>query len=186
MFDIQDLYDQLPLDQLAAQVGGDPAEVGKAVGAVLPALLMGMDANAQDASGEASLLDALGQHAGRSPFDVSSVDEADGAKIARHVFGSNEDAVVARLGGAAGDQGLIQKLIPILAPLVMAWLANQVAGQSQSKSASQADGGGVLGQILGQVLGGQSGTQQGSSSPGGLGGGILADVLGGLLGGGRR
>jgi hypothetical protein len=130
MFDIQDLYDQLPIDQLAAQVGGDPAEVGKAVGAVLPALLMGMDANAQDASGEASLLDALGQHAGRSPFDVSSVDEADGAKIARHVFGSNEDAVVARLGGAAGDRGLIQKLIPILAPLVMAWLANQVAGQS--------------------------------------------------------
>ncbi|MBK7821095.1 MAG: DUF937 domain-containing protein [Tessaracoccus sp.] len=158
MFDIQDLFDQLPIDQLAAQVGSDPADVSRAVGAVLPALLMGMDANAQDQAGEASLLEALGQHAGRSPFDVSNVDESDGAKIASHVFGSNEDAVVAQLGGAAGDQGLIQKLMPILAPIVMAWLANKLMkvdeGQGRPQSAPQAGGGGILGSILGQILGG--------------------------------
>ena len=120
MFDIQDLFDHLQIDQLAAQVGGDPADVSKAVGAALPALLMGMGANAQDSSGEASLFEALSQHVGRSASDLDAVDEADGAKITSHVFGSNEEAVVAKLGGAAGNQSLIQKLLPILAPLVMA------------------------------------------------------------------
>ena len=214
MSDIQDLFDQLPIDQLAAQVGGDPADVSKAVGAALPALLMGMGANAQDSSGEASLFEALSQHVGRSASDLDAVDEADGAKITSHVFGSNEEAVVAKLGGAAGNQSLIQKLLPILAPLVMAWLANQVMGQGQPKTAPQAGGGGILGQILGQVLGGQSEAQtapstgggqfkvpgqgndgglqmpttqqQGAPDLGGLGGGILGDILGGLLGGGRR
>lgn len=174
--------------------------MSKAVGAVLPALVMGMDANAQDQAGEASLLEALGQHAGRSPFDLGGVDQADGAKIASHVFGSNEDAVVAQLGGAAGDQGLIQKLMPILAPLVMAWLANKLMkvdqGQGQPQAAPQsvpqAGGGGILGGILGQILGGSQQAPQGQAAPssdgglGGLGGGILGDILGGLLGGGRR
>ncbi len=170
MSEIQDILNQLPIDQLAQQVGASPDEVESAVRQAVPALLMGMDANVQDPAGADSLLGALGQH---SPgliadgVDVSQIDQADGEKITANIFGSNEDAVISQLGGAGGGSALIKKLMPILAPIVMAWLANKLMKVDQGQGQPQAQstgGGGILGDILGQVLGGGSGAPSAPTS----------------------
>lgn len=159
MSDFSELLDQLPIDQLAQQVGASPEEVQRAIGNAVPALLMGLDANAQDPAGADSLLGALGQHSPGllSGLDLSQIDTTDGAKITHNIFGANEDAVVSQLGGAGGGDSLIKKLLPLLAPIVMSWLAGKLmkVDQGQGRPADTgAGGGGILGQILGQVLGG--------------------------------
>lgn len=168
MSDIDDLLNQLPFDQLAAQVGASPDEVRSAAANALPALLLGMDANAKDPAGAASLQGALGGHSddlfgsilgGR--FDTGAIDTTDGEKITRNIFGSNEDAVINQLGATTGDSGLIKKLLPILAPIVMSWLAGKLmkVDQNQGQAQQPSSGGGILGDILGQVLGGGAAQQ---------------------------
>jgi hypothetical protein len=194
---IDDLMAQIPIDQLAGQLGVSEAEAEEAVRAALPALVGGMQANAQDPSGAASLQRALGQHDGSlldGGIDLGQVDTDDGAKIVHNIFGDNEDAVVNQLGGLGGlGGGLISKLLPMLAPLLMSFLGKSFGGGGSDQPAAPAGssgtsgmgpgdaapatddggGGGGLGDLLGGVLGG-----------GGLGG--LGDVLGGLLGGGKK
>ncbi|NHB83646.1 DUF937 domain-containing protein [Tessaracoccus sp. HDW20] len=165
MTDISELLSQLPIDQLAQQVGASPDEVREAAANAIPALVLGMDANAQDPAGAASLQEALGQHSGDlfgsllgGLFNPESVDTGDGEKITANIFGSNEDAVISQLGGAGGSS-LIRKLMPILAPLVMSWLAGKLMNVDKAQGQpQQSSGGGILGDILGQVLGG--GAQQ--------------------------
>jgi hypothetical protein len=177
-----DIASRLPIQQLADQVGADPAEVERAVHTILPALLGGLQANAADPGGAASLAQALSQHENElsadGTVDLGQVDATDGAKITQHVFGDHTDQVVSRLGGVGGGSDLVSKLLPLLAPIVMAYLAKQL-GQGGGSGA----GGGLLGGILGQILSGATG----SSGTGNVGAGsILGDVLGGLLGGGRK
>jgi hypothetical protein len=176
--DIDALVSQLPMDQLARRLGVSESEAEGAVRQALPALLGGMNANAQDPAGAASLATALGEHDDdllEGGIDLDQVDTADGEKIVRNVFGDNEPQVVDTLGGLSGgaSSGLMAKLLPMLAPLVLSFLAKQFAG---GKASGGAHGGGGLGDLLGGLLGGQGG---------GLGGG-LDDLLGGLLGGGKR
>jgi hypothetical protein len=170
---VDDLLSQIPIDQLAGRLGVDHATAEDAVRKALPALLGGMEANAQDPAGAASLQNAVGEHdAGllEHGIDLDRVDTGDGEKIVGNVFGGNRDQVVSRLGGAPGsaDGSLISKLLPLLAPIVMAYLAKQF----QQRGATSGGGGG-LEDLLGGVLGG------------GAGGG-LGDLLGGLLGAGKR
>lgn len=194
MSNIASLLSQLPIDQLASQVGASEEETRQAVDTLIPALLGGLEANAADPVGAASLASALGDH-DPSLLDEPSldrIDTADGAKIVSNIFGAQEPEVVQRLGGSGAlDSGLVRKLLPILAPIVLAWLArqlqDQVAGGGMSPDPAQgqpqgAQGG--VGEILGQILGGAL-TQGGGGQPS-LGGGLLGSILGGLLGGGRR
>jgi hypothetical protein len=195
---IDDLMGQIPIGQLASQLGVSEAEATEAVRAALPALVGGMQANAADPAGAASLQRALGQHDGTlldGGVDLGQVDTEDGAKIVHNIFGANEDAVVNQLGGLGGlGGGLMSKLLPMLAPLLMSFLGKSLGGGGGSDEPSAApsgsssgmgpgasapsapaedSGGGGIGDILGGLLGGGGG--------GGLGG--LGDVLGGLLGG---
>ncbi|MBB2892347.1 DUF937 domain-containing protein [Flexivirga oryzae] len=186
----EDIISQLPIDQIAAQVGADPAQVQSAVQQAVPTLLGGLQANAADPDGAASLTEALSQHQDRDPASVSGA-EAD--KMVSHIFGANEPQVVSQLGGLGGGNDLIKKLLPILAPIVLQYLAGKVLG-GFTATAGTAQGGataGGLGNILGSILGGGAlggGTQAGGAAPGsgvGLPGG-LGEILGGLLGGGRK
>ncbi len=192
---------QIPLDQLASQLGMDPADAENAVRQAVPALLGGMEANAQDPGGAASLQHAIGQHAG-DPFDgrhLDPIDVSDGEKIVGHVFGDNQQEVVNRLGGGEGGGGIMGKLLPILAPMVMAWLAGKLGGgQSQGSPAAAGEGGldDLLGGLtgggsgagggIGDLLGGLLGGGGGSSSAGAGDMGDIGDLLGGLLGGGSK
>ncbi len=180
---IQDILGNLDLSTLAQQVGADPAEVQDAAAKVLPALLGGIQANAADPAGEASLAAALEQHQddlASGTIDTSQVDPADGEKVAAHIFGSQQDQVVQQLGSTGVSTGLVQKLMPLLAPIVMSYLAKKVTG-----SGGGAVAGGVLGGVLSQVLGGASQGTGGSSASNPMGD-LLGGVLGGLLGQGTK
>src|SRR5690349_3347848 len=105
MSSIDDILASIPMDSLASQLGVDPATAESAVRQTLPALVGGLQANAADPGGAASLAGALDQH---SPalvdggVDLDQVDTADGEKIVNHVFGQNTGAVAQTLGGNLG------------------------------------------------------------------------------------
>ncbi|MET3974762.1 DUF937 domain-containing protein [Cellulosimicrobium sp. TH-20] len=199
MAGIDDILSTVPLDQLAGRLGVDEATAQRAVDAALPALLGGLRANAQDPAGAASLGEAVAQHDPalvEGGVDLDDVDTDDGRKIVGHVFGQNEQAVVAQLADSTGTgKDLLAKVLPALAPIALAFLAKQLGGAGSSggaptgtgtaagegageRSGAPQTGGGGLGDVLGGLLGG------GSGSGGGLG--DLLGGLGGLLGGGRR
>ena len=212
MTGLDDIIRALPMDQLARQLGTDEATAAQAASMALSALLGGMQANAADPQGAASLQNAIGQHDDDlfgERVDLDRVDTRDGEKISSHIFGSNEDQVVSALGGSGGAMGgdLIKKLLPMLAPIVLSYLAKQMqggggvggAGRSVDSGPSlptQTSGGGAttapgsLQDLLGQVLGGGAGGAAAGGAAAGRGGqdplGGLGDILGGLLGGGRR
>ena len=187
---------QIPLGDLAQQLGVDEATAEQAVRSAVPALLGGMAANAQDPGGAASLEKAVSQHTSNplAGLGLGGVDASDGEKIVGHVFGDNTDEVVNKLGGATGGKGLMSRLLPILAPIIL----NMQAGGSApaggptpsgpgtgeledllgSATASAGGGGGAdfgggIGDLLGGLLGGESS-------------GDIGDLLGGLLGGGSK
>ena len=180
---IDEVLAAIPMDRLAAQLGVDPGTAEAASRQALPALLGGMEANAQDPQGAASLGKAIGAHDSglvEGGVDLDQVDTDDGDKIVGNVFGSNRDQVVNQLGAqGGGDSGLMGKLLPLLAPIVMSYLAKQMSGRSAQGGGTGGGGGGGLTDILGSVLGGGGGK-------GGAGGLDLGSVLGGLLGGGKR
>ena len=183
MAGIDEIVADLPIGDIAAKLGVDEATARKAVDDALPALLAGMGANATDPAGAASLERAVKSHDPslvEGGVNLADVDEEDGRKIVKNVFGDNTDQVVTALDkkeGGAGD--LIGKLLPILAPIVLAFLAKQFTRKQEgSEPAADSSGaGGGIGDVLGGLLGG--------GGSGGSGGG-LGDLLGGLLGGGKR
>lgn len=194
---VEEILSQISMGQLADQLGTDEASAEQAARQAVPALLGGLQANAQDSGGAVSLEHALSQHTGMSleGLDLGAVDTDDGAAIVGNVFGDNTDQVINKLGGQSGGAGIMSKLLPILAPLVMSWLAGKFFGQQGQASAAPAGGGGGgLGDLVGGATGGGSGGGLGDLLGGLLGGGggsasgsdPLGDLLGGLLGGGRK
>ncbi len=173
---INDLLKDIPIGEIASQLGIDEATATRAVTQALPGLLGGMAVNASGEEGAQQLTSALKKHEGAKFTGLDAVDTEDGKKIVKHVLGDKEQDVALALGsqGEGGLGDIIQKLLPILAPIVMAFLAKQLGGGSQTAQAGNSGGG--IGDLLGGLLGGGSGS---NSSGGGIG-----DLLGGLLGGG--
>jgi len=182
---VDDILSQIPLGQLASQLGVNEQEAEQATRTALPALLGGIQANTEDPGGASSFTQDVQQHDPslvEGGVDLNEVDPNEGQKIVNHVFGAQQGQVVQQLGGVcgAGGSALIQKLLPILAPIVMAYIAKQLTGATSNVGA---DGGlgGLLGGLLGGVLGGgnaPAAQQQGGPD--------LGSILGGLLGGGTR
>jgi hypothetical protein len=196
---VDDILADIPMDQLAAQLGVDEATAEQATRQAIPALLGGMQANTTDPAGAMSLAGALGQHPSDlidGGVDLNQVDTGDGERIVGNIFGPNQDQVAQTLGGNLGGGqagGLIQRLLPILAPIVLAYLSKRLMGQRQG--AGQDDplgsilGGGASGSsnplndLLSSMLGGAA---AGGGGTGQSSGGSILDMLGGLLGAGRR
>jgi hypothetical protein len=59
---LEDILADIPMDQLAAELGVDEATAEQAARQAIPALLGGMQANAEDPAGARSLAGALGDH----------------------------------------------------------------------------------------------------------------------------
>jgi len=194
---ISDILGQIPLGELASQVGASQKDTKSAATQVIQSLLGGMSANVADGGGD-DLTAAIKQHAVASTpkttkktttstapatkttktkkTALSDVDTADGSKIVEHVLGTTPSKAAAAVSEKTGtDQSLLSKLMPILAPIVMAYLASKLTKGSAGGTAVGAGLGGILGGILG---GGNSqpATQQQSSSGG------IGDLLGGILG----
>jgi len=81
---VDDILADIPMDQLAAQLGVDEATAEQATRQAIPALLGGMQANAEDPGGATSLAGALGDHPSDlidGGVDLNQVDAGDGEKI---------------------------------------------------------------------------------------------------------
>lgn len=180
--DLDEILKQLPIDDIAQQFGVSTDVAAQAAEEGSAALLGGLAKNAQTTEGSDAIEKALQRHEGFSGAKkVDEVDQVDGGKIVKHVFGDKEKDVADTLNSSEKTAGGIDfgKLLPILAPIVLGLIANATKGKSApaDTSAQGGESGGGLGDILGGLLGGGQG---GSAS----GGGGLGDILGGMLGGG--
>jgi hypothetical protein len=202
MAGLDELFNEIPTQQIASKLGADEGEVNNAIQTLVPLLLGGLQQNAQDPSHASNIENAASSHAASGLLDggvsVDQVDEADGSKAISKIFGGNDTGQVAAAlsGGGAGNGDLIKKLLPILAPIVLAYIGKQLTkGSAPAEPQAQSTGGGGLGDILGSILSGAGGggggggnnnplgSILGSVLGGGQGGGGLGDILGGLLGG---
>jgi hypothetical protein len=185
MDNVDDIVAGIPMNALAEQLGVDPNTAESAVRQALPALLGGMQANAADPAGAASLAGALEEHPPElvtGGVDLDQVDPNDGEKIVGNIFGRNTDQVVQTLGtnfGGGAGSDLIKRLLPLLAPIVLSYLSSRMRGGGGVRPDQSQPAGGV-GDLLGSILAGMAPGTQSSQ------GGSILDMLGGLLGGGRR
>jgi len=201
MSGLDELFSQIPTQQIASRLGVDEGEVNSAIKTLVPVLVGGLQQNARDPGTATNIASAASNHAASGLLDggvsVDQVDEADGSKAIAKIFGGNDTGQVASAlaGGGAGNSDLLKKLLPILAPIVLAYIGKQLSGGGQApQPQAQAGGGGGIGDILGSILGGGATGGGGGDNPlgsilgsvlgGGKGGG-LGDILGGLLGGKR-
>jgi len=184
MSDLAGLINLIPIGDIAKKLGIDENVAKAAVAVAVPAIVGGLAANAKDQGGAASLENALGSHAGKSVKSLSDVDEADGAKIVKNVFGAQKDEVAAAAGAKAGgpDIGaIVGQVLPIVAPIVLAWVATQFLsgkGTAATPAATPAAAAPAASGGIGDLLGGLLSSPQGQDVVGGL--------LGGLLGGGKK
>jgi hypothetical protein len=180
MSDLDGLISLIPIGDIAKKLGIDEDVAKTAVSVAVPAIVGGLAANAQS-GGEKSLANAVSHHAGKST-KIDDIDEEDGKKIVKNVFGSNTDDVVAAVAAKADEKSgpdigaIVQQILPIIAPIVLAYLASQMGGKKEETTKAEEPA--ATGTDLGSILGGLISSQQGQDIVGGL--------LGGLLGGGRK
>jgi hypothetical protein len=202
MAGLDDLFAEIPVQDIASKLGVDESEVNSAIHTLVPALVGGLQHNVQSDDIDSSKLEsAVSTQAASGLLDggvsVDQVDQHEGDKIVANIFGGNDSNQVASAlaGGGAGSSSLLKQLLPILAPIVLAYIGKQLTkgGGAAAPAQPQASGGGGLGDVLGSILGGGGGGNNalgsilGSVLGGGGGqggaGGALGDILGGLLGG---
>jgi hypothetical protein len=192
MADLSSLLKQIPVDDIAKQLGIDESVAEAAVQQIVPGLVAGLAANAEDPAGAASLTKALSHDRGAvHKKKVADIDTEDGKKIVKNVYGDKQDAVASKLAATAtkasgaGDvtQEIIKQILPIVAPIVLAWLAEQFLGgkKEEAKPKEEESTGGALGDLLGGLLGGGSSSSSSNST-----GDLIGGILGGLLGGGKK
>jgi hypothetical protein len=205
MAGLDDLFAEIPVQDIANKLGVDEGEVNSAIRTLVPALVGGVQHNvAADDIDSSTLESAVTTQAASGLLDggvsVDKVDEQEGNKLVANIFGGNDSGQVASAlaGTGAGGSDLIKKLLPILTPIVLAYIGKQLSkgGATPAPEGTQPRGGGGLGDILGSILGGESGGGGGGNNPLGsilgsvLGGGgsggqgnAIGEILGGLLGG---
>jgi hypothetical protein len=201
MANLDELYSEIPTQQIASMVGADAGEVDSVIKTLVPVLVGGMHQNAQDAGSAAQIESAANQHAASGLLDggvnADQVDQNQGNQEISRIFGGNDTGQVASAlaGAGVGSNDLIKKVLPLLAPIVLAYLGKQLAQKSAPATAgapqaqAQQAGGGGLGNVLGSILGGSA--SGGGSNPlgsilsgvlGGKQGDAIGNILGGLLG----
>jgi hypothetical protein len=206
MADLDDLFAQIPVAEIANKLGADEGEVNNAIKTLVPALVGGVQQNVQADDIDSSKLESAVTAQGASGLldggvKVDDVNQKEGDQMVAHIFGGNDSGQVASAlaGTGAGGGDLIRKLLPILTPIVLAYIGKQFAQKNApAEPAAQASGGG-LGDILGSILGGASagggggaannplGSILGSVLGGGGGqGNAIGEILGGLLGGKKK
>lgn len=196
----QDLLSQLqgaPAQQVASQLGIEPAQAGSAIQAALPLLMGALGRNASQPQGAQALFGALQKdHAGADPASLlGSVlgGGGQGGAILGHIFGNQRERAEAGVAQATGlQQGQASQLLKILAPIVMAYLGKKMFDSRQgAQPTASAD---ALGNLLGQEqkqiqgqggIGSLLGAVLDQDGDGQLGLGDLLKMGGGMFGGKR-
>ena len=199
MAGLDDLYNQIPVADIANKLGADQGQVTQAIQTLVPTLLGSLQENVQADDIDSTELESVVVAEGQSDLltggvNVDQLDENQGNQMVASLFGGNDTNQVASAlaGTGAGGGDLIKRLLPILAPIVLAYIGKQFAGNQAGASTQAAGSGGGLGDVLGSILGGASGGGGGGNNPlgsilgsvlGGQQGGAIGNILGGLLGG---
>ncbi|HZA10928.1 DUF937 domain-containing protein [Mycobacterium sp.] len=203
MANLDELFAEIPTQEIANKLGADAGEVDNAIKTLVPVLVGGLQQNAQDPDHASKIESVANNHAASGLLDggvsVDQVDENEGRQAVARIFGGNDTNQVASAlsGGGVGNSDLLKKLLPILAPIVLAYIGKQLTQRTQAPAPTpapapqqQSAGGGGLGDVLGSILGGSS--SGGGNNPlgsilgsvlGGSQGNAVGEILGGLLGG---
>lgn len=206
MAGLDDLYNQIPVADIASKLGVDQGEVNQAIQTLVPTLLGSIHENVQADDIDSTELESVVVAEGESDLltggvNVDQLDEGQGNQLVASLFGGNDtNQVASALSGAgAGGGDLIKRLLPMLAPIVLAYVGRQFAqrntagaGADASAGAQAAPGGGI-GDVLGSILGGGGAAGGGNNALGSILGGVLGgnqggaigNILGGLLRGGK-
>ncbi|MGV0992093.1 MAG: DUF937 domain-containing protein [Mycobacterium sp.] len=201
MAGLDDLYNQIPVADIASKLGVDQGEVNQAIQTLVPTLLGTLQENVQADDIDSAHLESVVVAEGESDLltggvNVDQLDEGQGNQMIASLFGGNDtNQVASALSGAgAGGGDLIKRLLPMLAPIVLAYVGKQFSQKSAAGAGAQASGGGI-GDILGSILGGAAGGGGAAANNplgsilgsvlGGGQGGALGNILGGLLRGGK-
>ena len=200
MAELDELFAQIPTDEIAEKLGVSRDEANTAIRTLVPVLVGGLHQKAEDPDGCPEVEAAATEHAASGLLDggvsVDQVDEKAGEQTIATLFGGDEVSNVASAlsGAGGGSSALLEKLMPLLVPIVLAYIGKKLTSGGGSAPAQQsASGGGGLGDILGNILGGKPSASSGGDNPlgdilgkvlsGNQGGGGLGSILGGILGG---
>lgn len=157
---------QIDVGGLASQFGLSPDQANAAVGALLPAIMGGIQK-----SEEAGGLGQLGQIVSGMGAPEQDVDS--GNNILGQIFGSKDVSrqVASHASAQTGiSDTILKSMLPVIAGLVAQQVAKKMGGGMM---------GGLAGAVVGSMLGGSAAN---AAAP--AGGGGLGELLGGLLGGG--
>jgi hypothetical protein len=144
--------------QIESQFGLEPEQTKSALAALVPALAVGLQRNAQSAGGLQELLGALsgGGHS-RYVEDPTTLERPetieDGNGILSHVFGSKDVSrqVATRASAQTGiGANVLKRMLPMVAALVMGTLARKTS-QAGAQAPASAGAGGLMG-LLGGAL----------------------------------
>lgn len=200
MAGLDDLYNQIPVADIASKLGVDQGEVSQAIQTLVPTLLGTLQENVQADDIDSTHLESAVVAEGQSDLltggvNVDQIDQGQGNQLIASLFGGNDtNQVASALSGAgAGGGDLIKRLLPMLAPIVLAYVGKQFSQKQSAGAGAQAQAGGGIGDVLGSILGGAGGGAAGNnplgsilgSVLGGGQGGALGNILGGLLRGGK-
>jgi len=200
MAGLDDLFNQIPVADIASKLGADPGEVNQAIKTLVPTLLGSIQENVQADDIDSTELESAVVAEGESDLltggvNVDQIDEGQGNQLIASLFGGNDtNQVASALSGAgAGGGDLIKRLLPMLAPIVLAYVGKQFAQKTAAGAQAQAAPGGGIGDVLGSILGGAGGAGGGNNALGSILGGVLGgnqggaigNILGGLLRGGK-
>lgn len=207
MAGLNDLFNQIPVADIANKLGADQSEVTQAIQTLVPTLLGTLQENVQADDIDSTQLEKAVVVEGQSDLlkggvNVDQLDESQGNQMVASLFGGNDtNQVASALAGAGAPGGdLIKRLLPMLAPIVLAYVGRQFSQRAQGAGAgagaqAQAAPGGGIGDVLGSILGGGAGGGAAAGNNplgsilgsvlGGGQGGALGNILGGLLRGGR-
>ena len=200
MAGLDDLFNQIPVADIAAKLGADQGEVSQAIQTLVPTLLGTLQENVQADDIDSTHLESAVVAEGQSDLltggvNVDQIDQGQGNQLIASLFGGNDtNQVASALSGAgAGGGDLIKRLLPMLAPIVLAYVGKQFSQKNAGAGAQAQASGGGMGDILGSILGGAGGggaanNPLGSilgSVLGGNQGGAIGNILGGLLRGGK-
>ncbi len=202
MAGLDDLFNQIPVADIASKLGADPSEVNQAIHTLVPTLLGTLHENVHADDIDSTHLEKAVVDEGESDLldggvNVDQLDESQGNNLVASLFGGNDTKHVASALSGAGAPGgaLIQRLLPMLAPIVLAYVGRQLSqrgaasqpqaagpqAQAQAAPGQAQPAGGGIGDVLGSILGGGAG----AGAPAAGGNNPLGSILGSVLGGGQ-
>ena len=188
---------QSAVDATSKKTGISGVSVLTILSYALPLLMKSMTNNASSKKGAESLLGALSQHTSKKsmPEQIAAADQADGAKIIRHILGADQDSTVKEIASkanvsAADVTSVLSSMAPaLLSSLSAAATATNQAQANKKKGVDLSDGldvgdlmaifqssqkGGAAG-ILGTLLGGQTNTASATAASDGTA--LLSSLL---------